>query len=281
MKPILLLMTALLPGCAMQIGEGSIARPDRAGEARPAGRIGDGGQAAYQLAPLTLAADDAQLNGVSATIANGDAGNALTVLYFGGNAFHLDEHGDSVLAAVEPCRADVVMIDYRGYGRSTGKPTIAALKADALREFDLVNAQAPGRVIVHGQSLGSFIAAYVAQQRPEVRGLILESTTTNPRDWANNMMPWYAWPFVRVELSEPLRGIDNVVAASGFAGPALVLEGERDDVTPPRLARRVYEALPSASKRMVMVAGAGHNDVLSSAAARPAYCEFVRQLAAR
>nr|WP_175001375.1 alpha/beta fold hydrolase [Duganella vulcania] len=266
----------MLSGCAVQIGEGSVVHPDRAGEARPAGRIGDGGAADYKLAPVSLAADDGQLNGVHAS-----AGNALTVLYFGGNGFHLDQHGDHVLAAVGPCRADVVMVDYRGYGRSTGVPTIAALKEDALREFDLVNAQAPGRVIVHGQSLGSFIAAYVAQQRPAVRGLVLESTTTNARDWANNMLPWYAWPFVRVELSEPLRGIDNVVAASGYAGPALVLEGSEDQVTPPRLARRVYDALPSTEKRMVMVPGAGHNGVLSSAAVRPAYCEFVRQLAAK
>ncbi|MCU6500604.1 alpha/beta hydrolase [Rugamonas sp. A1-17] len=276
MKLILVLVVAVLSGCAVQIGENSVVHPDRAGEARPAGRIGDGGATDYELAPVSLAADDGQLNGVMAR-----AGNALTVLYFGGNGFHLDEHGDHVLAAIGPCRADVVMVDYRGYGRSTGVPTIAALKADALREFDLVNAQAPGRVIVHGQSLGSFIAAYVAQQRPAARGLVLESTTTNARDWANNMLPWYAWPFVRVELSEPLRGIDNVAAASGFAGPALVLEGSEDDVTPPRLARRVYDALPSTEKRMVMVPGAGHNGVLSSAAARPAYCEFVRQLAAK
>jgi len=276
MKPILVLVVAVLSGCAVQIGENSVVHPDRAGEARPAGRIGDGGAADYKLAPVSLAADDVQLNGVHA-----GAGNALTVLYFGGNGFHLDEHGDDVLAAIGPCRADVVMVDYRGYGRSTGVPTIAALKEDALREFDLVNAQAPGRVIVHGQSLGSFIAAYVAQQRPAARGLVLESTTTNARDWANNMLPWYAWPFVRVELSEPLRGIDNVAAASGFAGPALVLEGSEDDVTPPRLARRVYDALPSTEKRMVMVPGAGHNGVLSSAAVRPAYCEFVRRLAAR
>jgi pimeloyl-ACP methyl ester carboxylesterase len=280
MKIILAMMAVLamlLSGCAAQIGEGSVVRPDRAGEVRPAGHIGEAGTAGYKLAPLTLAADGAQLNGVSAS----GEGNALTVLYFGGNGFHLDEHGDHVLAAVGPCRADVVMIDYRGYGRSTGVPTIATLKADALREFDLVNAQAPGRVIVHGQSLGSFIAAYVAQQRPAVRGLILESTTTNARDWANNMLPWYAWPFVRVELSEPLKGIDNVAAAAGFAGPALVLEGDDDRVTPPRLAQKVYDALPSPSKRMVMVPGAGHNGVLSSASVRPAYCEFVRQLAAR
>lgn len=276
MKLILVLVVAVLSGCAVQIGEGNVVHPDRAGEARPAGRIGDGGAADYKLAPVSLAADDVQLNGVHA-----GAGNALTVLYFGGNGFHLDEHGDHVLAAIGPCRADVVMVDYRGYGRSTGVPTIAALKADALREFDLVNAQAPGKVIVHGQSLGSFIAAYVAQQRPAVRGLVLESTTTNARDWANNMLPWYAWPFVRVELSEPLQGIDNVLAASGFAGPALVLEGSDDKVTPPRLAQRVYDALPSTEKRMVMVPGAGHNGVLSSAAVRPAYCEFVRQLAAK
>jgi pimeloyl-ACP methyl ester carboxylesterase len=77
------------------------------------------------------------------------------------------------------------MFDYRGSGRSSGVPTIAALKADALQVFDQVNARYPGRVVLHGQSLGSFVAAYVAQQRPAARGMVLESTTTNVRDWGN------------------------------------------------------------------------------------------------
>ena len=273
------LALVLSTGCAVQITERNVIRPDRPGDAKPEGVLDAAAVPAWRLTPLTLPVSEGELSGVTASRAAGRDAGAATVLYFGGNAFHLDQHGRGVLDAVAPCGADVVMVDYRGYGRSAGVPTIAAMQADALQAFDFVNARHPGRVVLHGQSLGSFIAAYVARQRPAARGLVLESTTTNARDWGNAMLPWYVWPFVRLELSEPLKGIDNVAAVSEYAGPALVLEGADDKVTPPRLAVKVYEAMPSRSKRLLLVPGAGHNDVLSNPVTQPAYCEFIRQVA--
>lgn len=269
-----------LSGCAVTIGERNVIHPDRPGDAKPPGVLDASAAPGWRLMPLTLPVPDGELGGVAASRASGGDAEALAVLYFGGNTFHLDRHGGAVLDAVAPCGADVVMVDYRGYGRSSGVPTIAAMRADALQAFDFVNAKHPGRVVVHGQSLGSFIAAYVAQQRPAARGLILEATTTNARDWGNAMLPWYAWPFVRIELSGPLSAIDNVAAVSGYGGPALVLEGADDKVTPPRLAIKVFEAMPSRSKRLLVVPGAGHNDVLSNPVTQPAYCAFIRQVAA-
>ncbi|MYN29253.1 alpha/beta hydrolase [Duganella levis] len=272
----LAVIVLILSGCAMQVGERNILRADKPGDAPPSRVLDSASAPAWQLDKVSLPAADAELHGVSAT----RPGNALTVLYFGGNSFHLDQHGAEVLGAIAPCGADVTIFDYRGYGRSKGVPTIATLKSDALRIFDDANTRHPGQVVLHGQSLGSFVAAYVAQQRPAARGLILESTTTNARDWGNAMLPWYAWPFVRLEISPELQDIDNVAAASGYAGPALVLEGEADNTTPPRLAKQVYAALPSSSKRLLLVPGAGHNDVLTNAMVQPAYCEFIGRLAA-
>ncbi|SEO52142.1 hypothetical protein SAMN05428959_10987 [Duganella sp. CF517] len=273
------LVLALSTGCAVQITERNVIRPDRPGDPKPEAVLDAAAAPAWRLSALTLPVAEGELGGVAASRASGAQAAATTVLYFGGNAFHLDQHGRGVLDAVAPCGVDVVMVDYRGYGRSTGVPTIAAMRADALQAFDFVNARHPGRVVLHGQSLGSFIAAYVARQRPAARALVLESTTTNARDWANAMLPWYVWPFVRLELSGPLRGIDNVEAVAGYAGPALVLEGADDNVTPPRLVAKVYEAMPSPVKRMLVVPGAGHNDVLSNPATQPAYCAFIRQVA--
>jgi pimeloyl-ACP methyl ester carboxylesterase len=270
-----------LSGCAMQVNEHNVLRADRPGDARPTTRLDAASAPAWRIAPVTLATTDAQLAGIAASRASAGIDASLTVLYFGGNAFHLDQHGAQVLDALAPCGTDITMFDYRGYGRSSGVPTIATLKDDALRVFDDVNARHPGRVVLHGQSLGSFVAAYVAQQRPAVRGLVLESTATNVRDWGNARMPWYVWPFVRLEISPELQGIDNVAAVAGYAGPALVLEGEDDNITPPRLAQQVYAALPSPSKQLLLVAGAGHNDVLSNARVAPVYCAFIGRLAVR
>jgi len=269
-----------LSGCALQVGERDVLRGDRPDDPPPTARLVSASAPAWIVDAVSLPVADAQLGGIAAS----RAGNGWTVLYFGGNAFHLDRHGAGVLDAFASCPGQVVavtMVDYRGYGRSTGTPTIAALKADALRVFDHINALQPGRVVVHGQSLGSFVAAYVAQQRPAVRALVLESTTTNVRDWGNARMPWYVWPFVRLDIDPALQGIDNVATVAGYAGLALVLEGEEDRITPPRLAKQVYAALPSSAKQLLMVAGAGHNDVLSNAAVPPAYCAFLGRLPAR
>src|SRR5450830_1803948 len=110
----LAVMTLMLSGCAMQVGETNILRADRPGDAPPSRRLDSA--APWKLDPLSLQVTDAQLNGVSAS----RHGNALTVLYFGGNDFHLDQHGAEVLAAIAPCGVDVTIFDYRGYGRSKG-----------------------------------------------------------------------------------------------------------------------------------------------------------------
>ncbi|MBJ7308974.1 alpha/beta fold hydrolase [Rugamonas sp. CCM 8940] len=263
---------ALSACTTMQIEERNFIRPDRPGDERGAATLERALPAAFTLREESIAmADGVNLRGVSLSRAD----SAATVLYFGGNAFHLDQHGAEVLAALAPCRVDLTMFDYRGYGRSGGVPDVATMKADALREFDLVDAARPGRVIVHGQSLGSFIAAYVAQQRP-VRALVLESTTTNALDWANANVPWYARPFITVELSAPLREIDNVATLAGYNGASLLLTGEDDRVTPLPLARKVLAALPGQRKRLLALPGAGHNNVLEQPASGAAYCDFVR-----
>jgi pimeloyl-ACP methyl ester carboxylesterase len=176
------------------------------------------------------------------------------------------------------CGVDVTAFDYRGYGRSTGKPTVALMAADGVRAFDKVNATYPGRVIVHGQSLGSFIAAHVARERPQAHGLVMESTSSTVQEWADARLPWFMRATTTVAVEPILRDVDTVKAAASYKGPALVMVGTRDKITPARLARKVFDALPTQSKLWVEAQGAGHNDVLGNAAVMPAYCGFINSL---
>jgi pimeloyl-ACP methyl ester carboxylesterase len=203
-------------------------------------------------------------------------GSARVLLYFGGNMFHLDQHGQKALPLLASCGADVVVFDYRGYGRSSGVPSVATLSADALRVFDHVSAQYPGGVIVHGQSLGSFMAGIVVQQRPAARGLVLEATSTNVQDWTDANVPWYVKLATTVRVSGDLRGIDNVAAVSAYRGSSLVLVGEEDRITPAPLARKVFEAIPGPSKQWFMAAGAGHNGIFGHNDVMPVYCNFIK-----
>jgi pimeloyl-ACP methyl ester carboxylesterase len=262
-----------LSGCTtLTIEERNFLRPDKAGvPAAPRSDL----QAAVpglRLSEMTIpTVDGATLRGV---IARQPAATA-TVLYFGGNAFHLDPDGAQLLPLIAACGVNVAVFDYRGYGRSSGVPTVANMADDAVLAFDQVSAQLPGRVIVHGMSLGSFMAAHVAAQRPQTAGLVLEATATNAADWADANVPWYARAFMRLEVAESLRGVDNVAAAAAYRGDALVLAGSRDRVTPPALGQRVYAAMAPQRRRWILLDGVGHSTMFNRAEVRPAYCAFV------
>lgn len=267
--------TLLLAACGtLQLEERNFIRADKAGAAAtprldvaallPSGSASD----------ETIATPDgAVLRGVRWH----QPGNTRVLLYFGGNMFHLDQHGASALPLLASCGADVVVFDYRGYGRSSGVPTVATLAADALRVFDHVSARYPGGVIVHGQSLGSFMAGHVAQQRPAARALVLEATSTNVRDWADANIPWFVKLVTTVQVDGDLGRIDNVAAVSAYRGASLVLAGEADTVTPAPLARKVYEAIPGTGKQWFMAAGADHNGIFGHKDVMPVYCGFVNK----
>ncbi|HEX8611019.1 MAG TPA: alpha/beta fold hydrolase [Telluria sp.] len=177
MRFLVLLLAFGLSGCGtMHIQEKSFIRPD-AKDRPPVARVDAAALLpAYTVTEETIVTPDgATLRGLYLA----RPGAATTLLYYGGNAFHLDPHARQVLPLLAACGGNVAMFDYRGYGRSSGVPTVATMAADALRMFDHVDARHPGKVVVHGQSLGSFMAAWVASQRPAARGMVLEATATD------------------------------------------------------------------------------------------------------
>lgn len=264
-------LAVALAGCAdIRVKEAHFIRPDAPGAAALERYSGAG------ITELRLArTDGAVLNGVLFA----QPGARATVLYFGGNLFHLDRHLEEALPLLAACGSNVAVFDYRGYGRSSGQPTVANMQEDALAMFDAVDARDPGRVIVHGQSLGSFMAAHVAQARP-VLATVLETTATSAADLVSARVPWYAWPFVRIDLEPGLRQVDNRAAAARFQSATLVIAAGQDKMTPPRLGKRVFDAVPRQDKQLLMLDDAGHDDALRANGAQAAYCGFVQRVQA-
>lgn len=267
MRRIALLLLLALAGCkTVEIKESMIIRPDALTEAKPLPEQKfDDGTSLEVVRP-----DGATLRGVFIS----HPGAERTLLYFGGNAFHLDESGKFVVAALKGCMVNVAMFDYRGYGRSSGMPTVASMTGDAIAIYDMLEARYPGNVIVHGQSLGSFVAAGVAHDRP-VRAVVLETTATTALDWADNSLPWYLKPFIHFKVEDSLGAVDNVKAASGIKSPLLVLAGGKDKITPALMSQRVFDAAPVTRKRIAILPEAGHNSVLSNPGTAAALCPFV------
>jgi dipeptidyl aminopeptidase/acylaminoacyl peptidase len=263
-------------GCvSMRVPENNWFHPGRAA-------LSDSARAAVRLARGATveevrfaAADATRLYGLFVRT----PGARTTVLYFGGDDFRVATSGLPLAQAASQLGVNAFLVDYRGYGESEGTPTLAALKQDALDAFDTLRRRgdvAGTAIVVHGFSMGSFIGAHVATERP-VAGLVLESTATTVRDWARGFIPWYAKPFVRVRIAEALEGESQVARVQRYRGPLLLLVGADDRVTPPAMSRELYHlsATPEATRYLVIVPGAGHGDVLANDDAGMRYAQFL------
>ncbi len=181
-----------------------------------------------------------------------------TVVYAhgnGGNLSYCDWVGESFAAR----GFDVLLFDYRGYGRSEGEAAgEAGLYADAEAAYDFVTGERgvpAGRVVLYGQSLGTAAVGDVAARR-ECGALVLESGLSSAADMAAVVMPWLP-RFVRGLTKNKL---DTASKLPGVRCPVLVIHGDRDEVIPASQGRTLFEAAPE-PRRLIVVKGAGHNDL--------------------
>jgi pimeloyl-ACP methyl ester carboxylesterase len=165
---------------------------------------------------------------------------------------------------------DLVMMDYRGYGKSTGRITSAdQLRADVRAVYDSIAPAYEGRrVVVFGRSLGTGLAADLAEQlgaqgRPPAL-TVLVSPYSSMRALAGEIYPWVPGGLLRYPL-DTARHLPNV------KGPVLMLHGERDALIGVRHAMRLQQLLPSA--RLLVLPGVGHNDIQE----HPVYRDQFRQ----
>jgi len=142
---------------------------------------------------------------------------APLLIYFGGNA---EEVSWLAQTADRYAGWSLLMLNYRAYGRSEGKPGEAALFADALQIYDYaVSRAAAGRVAVMGRSLGSGVAVYLATQRP-IAGVILVSPYDSVESVARGV-----YPFLPIGLM--LKHRFDSLARAGSQSAAPVSGGER------------------------------------------------------
>ena len=264
----------VLSGCTAHIGEESLLMPIRGGALPPEPLRA--AAPAYSMTEQWITAPDGTR--LSAVLLR-QPGSRATILYFGGNGFTIGQFGAATAGLFAPLGVDLMIVDHRGYGRSQGRPTQANLEADGLAAFDHLTRNigiAPERVIVHGQSLGSFIAGHVAANRP-TGGAVLESSATTAEEWADANRRGLMRLLVRVEIDETLRGRGNLTNMSRIEEPLLILVGQNDRTTPPPLSQALYAAspLPAARKRLAIVPGADHNNVMTRPQAIAAYRAFL------
>jgi fermentation-respiration switch protein FrsA (DUF1100 family) len=185
--------------------------------------------------------------------ATGPGTAEMVVLWFHGNAGNLSHRAEMMLRLVE-MPVQVVIVDYRGYGRSEGKPSEDGLYRDADAAWRYLTTErgvAPQRVVVLGKSLGGAVAVDLAS-RVRAAGLIVQSSFTSIRDMARHHFPFIPGALVRTRM-------DSLAKIDGVDGPKLFIHSPRDEVVPYALGRRLYDAAPE-PKLFHVVQGARHND---------------------
>ena len=188
------------------------------------------------------------------------------LLYFGGNsedvAWNIDE-----FAELFPDHT-VYLVNYRGYGGSTGSPTEAGMLADAEQVFDAVRAEHP-HVDVIGRSLGSGVAVHLATVR-DVRKLVL----VTPYDSVLNVAQRH---FVVVPVSWLLEDrFDSLGKVSKIRIPTLALLAERDRIIPRANSERLIAAFPHGLIRSQTIAGVNHDSITDAKEYGDALRDFLR-----
>lgn len=183
------------------------------------------------------------------------SGRSATLLWFHGNTGNIADRVDNIALLHDRLGISIFIFDYRGYGRSGGSVSEEGTYRDAeaalayLRSRKDVN---PAKIILFGRSLGAAIAVELAAKEP-CAGLLLESPFTSVKEMADSAFPLFPVGFFFRTKYDALSKIKQVKV------PVLILHGDRDEIVPFSMGRRIFEAA-NEPKTFFTIKGAGHND---------------------
>jgi fermentation-respiration switch protein FrsA (DUF1100 family) len=188
--------------------------------------------------------------------------SACNILFFHGNGEIVADY-DEFAQIVNQLGINFLAVDYRGYGRSTGQPTVSAMMRDCHVIFDYViqwlkNNAYRGPLVLMGRSLGSASVLELAfHYAHQIDGLIVESGFA------------YAGPLLQllgINIAafrfEEARGFRNIDKIASFKKPTLIIHAEQDHIIPFSDGQTLFDACCASQKSLLKIPGANHNDIL-------------------
>ena len=188
--------------------------------------------------------------------------NSPLIIFFHGNGEIAAEY-DEIAEFYHQIGVTFLVWDYRGYGLSTGTPTVGNLLKDAAALFERTpdicrtNKLDPKRTYIMGRSLGSASAIEVAVRSSKgLMGIIIESGFSDTFSLLSRLG-------VRIKsINEDSDGFGNLTKIMKVEIPLLVIHGEADVLIPPHNGRELFEGCGTQQKRLVLIPGGGHNDLM-------------------
>ena len=173
------------------------------------------------------------------------------LVYFGGNAEDVAYNLPSFRAAFPG--HSLYLVNYRGYGGSSGRPSERALQADAVAVYDQLHAR-HAEISVIGRSLGSGVAAYLASVRP-VRRLVLVTPFDSLVNVARAHFSWLPVGLLMIDR------YDSASRASAIRAPVLAVIAGGDEIIPRARSLALVDAFAPGQVEVVVLEGATHNDL--------------------
>jgi len=179
-------------------------------------------------------------------------GKKNAIIYFGGN-------GESVLSlakrrAKELKEYTIYLVNYRGYGGSTGEPSKDGLYSDALVTHDSIKKKHTN-IYVIGRSLGSGVASYVASKR-EVKKLVLVTPYDSLVNVAQDKYPMYPINLILKDKFDSVENLKNIKDTK-----VLILMAEGDKVIPNEHSYALAKSLPKELVRVEVITNKSHNSI--------------------
>jgi fermentation-respiration switch protein FrsA (DUF1100 family) len=202
------------------------------------------------------------------------APEAPAILYYHGNGEIAADY-DDVASLYTHLGITLLVMDYRGYGASGGTPTAANLLTDAVISFGTLgrifedHGLAPARLYAMGRSLGSAAAIEVALHAgDQLDGLIIESGFADTFGLLARLGVWAPG------AGEKRDGFGNPSKMRRITTRTLIIHGQNDVLIPPADGRELYSHCVARDKQLVLIPGAGHNDLMMVGVAQ--YFEAIR-----
>jgi fermentation-respiration switch protein FrsA (DUF1100 family) len=208
-----------------------------------------------------------------------------SILFLHGNAENISTHIGSVYWLPEE-GFNVLLLDYRGYGLSKGKPSVPGAIADIESALQWMKNQPDinqNHIAVLGQSLGGTMGVYALSRDDhanDIRALILDSVFTNYREIAQEKLAgfWLTWPF-QYPLSWTLPSQYNPIDVIGKISPTpvLIIHGEMDHIIPVHYGKALFAAAKE-PKELWIIPNAGHIQSLNHAQVRKRLVEYLNRV---
>jgi fermentation-respiration switch protein FrsA (DUF1100 family) len=180
-----------------------------------------------------------------------------TLIFCHGNAGNIGDRLEKILL-FHQMGLNILVIDYRGYGKSQGQPSEAGIYKDAVAAYDYLLTRQDidrSRIIGYGESLGGAVAVDLGTKR-NLAALIIDSSFTNAADMAKTIYPFIPSFLLGTKL-------DSAAKVRTVTIPKLFIHSRADEIVPFRLGERLYQA--AAQPKEFLELSGGHNDTPADA----------------